>query len=129
MSVRAAASRASNLTSVTRRIVCAADGTPVANEISWARTARERMRGVIGRPPSKPGHALVLDGAHQVHTIGVKHPLDVVFCDDEWNVLHVVRGMRPRRVSRWVSGARYVVELPANCLPPQVTPGTRLELR
>lgn len=50
--------------------------------------------------------------ARQVHTFGMRYAIDVCFCDREWRVLYVVRSMRPRRVTRWVRGAAFVVEAP-----------------
>ncbi len=68
----------------------------------------------------------MLAGGAQVHTFGVAYPLDVVFCDRRWVVLHVARSMPPRRMSRWVRGSRHIVELPAGALPPSVVPGAEL---
>jgi uncharacterized protein len=70
--------------------------------------------------------ALIIDGGRQVHTFGVREPIDVVFCDDDWNVLHVVRAMKPARLSRWVRRARFVIELPEGALPGDVKPGDTL---
>ena len=80
---------------------------------SWADRSRERARGLLARPPLEEGEGLVLVAARQVHTIGMTYPIDVVFCDDGWLVKHVIRSMKPNRVSRWVLGARYVIEVPA----------------
>jgi uncharacterized protein len=54
---------------------------------------------------------LLLTGAKQVHTFGMRYPIDVVFCDASWNVVHVVHAMRPWRVTRWVFRARVTIEL------------------
>ena len=69
-------------------------------------------RGWIGRRPS-PGQALILVNARQVHTFGMKVPIDVVFCDARWDVLHVARHLSSKRITKWVRRARYVIELPA----------------
>jgi uncharacterized membrane protein (UPF0127 family) len=42
------------------------------------------------------------------------YPIDVVFCDGDWQVAHVVRAMRPARITRPVFKARYVLELPVD---------------
>jgi uncharacterized membrane protein (UPF0127 family) len=55
----------------------------------------------------------MLEPAKQIHTFGVSVPLDVIFCDRDLRVLHVVRSMRPGRVTRWVPRARCVFELRA----------------
>ena len=65
--------------------------------------------------------------AKQVHTFFICHPIDVIFCDEDWDVLHVISPMSRRRVSRWVTGAHFVVELPAGA-GAEVKVGDRLEL-
>jgi uncharacterized protein len=85
----------------------------LADDVAWASSHPARARGLIGRSPLRAGQALVLDGARQVHTFGMRTPIDVLFCDDSWSVLHVIRSMKPLRVSRWVLRARYVIEMPS----------------
>jgi uncharacterized membrane protein (UPF0127 family) len=57
----------------------------------------------------------------------MRYPLDVIFCDGEWTVVHVVRAMPPARMTRWVRRARYAVELPAGRCT-RVAIGDRLRL-
>lgn len=75
--------------------------------------------------PLQPGEALVLDPGRQVHTFGMRYPIDVCFCDRAWKVLHVVAPMPPRRVTRWVFRARFAVEMRAGGLA-SVRPGDQL---
>ena len=55
---------------------------------------------------------LVLQPCRQVHTIGMRFPIDVAFCARDGRVLRV-RTMRPGRVSPVVWRARFVVEATA----------------
>lgn len=104
-------------------------GEVLAHSLEWVCTWPRRVRGVIGRtPPLVPGTGLVLGRASQVHTFGVREPIDVVFCDKDWIVRHVVRSMRPNRVSRWVARCRYAVELPGGTIR-SLREGDRLVLR
>ena len=105
-------------------------GATIARRVKWARDPLARTRGLIGQRRLEPGGALIIErGGGQVHTFGMRYALDVVFCDERWLVLHVVRGLRPRRMTRWVRGCRYVVELRAGALPQDLGAGNRLELR
>lgn len=99
----------------------------IAERALWARAPADRARGLLGRPPLGEGGALVIDPARQVHTFGMRYAIDVCFCDAEWRVLHVVRGLRPRRLTRVVWRARYAVETPAGALT-GVEPGDQLSL-
>lgn len=105
----------------------AASGAVVAGRVHRARTVRERTRGLLGREALQPGEALILEPAQSVHTFGMRYAIDVCFCDRSWVVLHVVRGMRPRRVSRWVPRARAAVEMRAGSMP-SLRPGDQLSL-
>lgn len=99
-------------------------GAPLAEEVVWARGWRSRARGLIGwsLPPER---ALILQPASQVHTFFMSQPIDVVFCDRNWVVLHVISPMPTWRVSKWVRGSRYVVELNAGAAA-AIRPGDTL---
>lgn len=112
---------------MTERLVHEASGVVLADRVLWARRWYERARGLIGRAELRPGEALVIDSAAQVHTFFVRYPIDVVFCDGDWNVLQVVSPIARRRVSRWVRGSRFVVELRAGSAA-AVQPGDRLTI-
>ena len=103
---------ATNLIDVTERLINTRDGAVIAASVTWARTPVARVRGLMGRPPLRSGEALVIVPATQVHTFGMATAIDVVFCDRNWLVLHVATQLARRRVSRWVRGARFVIELP-----------------
>lgn len=100
-------------------------GQRLATNVVWARSPLERMRGLIGSPLA-PGDALVLVGARQVHTFGVRHAIDVVFCDRSWKIVHIARSMRPNRVTRWVRNAVFAIEMRAGEVPDTLRPGETL---
>ena len=85
----------------------------LADNERWASSATERIRGLRGQPPIQPGHALIIPRARQVHTFGMTYPIDVIFCDASWKVRHVAAVVQPGRISKWVWGAYYAIELPA----------------
>jgi uncharacterized membrane protein (UPF0127 family) len=66
-----------------------------------------RRRGVIGRDDLDG--ALVLRPCRQVHTFGVRFPLDIAFCDQFGTVLRV-KTLRRRRVSTLVWSSAMVIE-------------------
>ena len=72
--------------------------------------------------------AFVLCGAKQVHTFGMDRPIDVAFCDKEWNVLHVARSMPPNRLGRVVLKAHYAIEAHSGALR-SIDRGDALSLR
>jgi uncharacterized protein len=108
------------------RVTVAGSGTVLAENAETAVTARQRMRGLIGRPPPEPGRGLVFEPAQQIQTFFMRYPIDVVFCDREWRVLRVYRSLRPWRATAWVRGARYAIELRSGTVGEEVTAGTQL---
>ena len=85
----------------------------VAERLRSADSVAARMRGLLGRRRIQMGEGLLLDPCRQVHTFGMRYPIDVVFCGRDGLVTHIVRGMRPRRVSAFRWRARYAIELAA----------------
>jgi uncharacterized membrane protein (UPF0127 family) len=75
-----------------------------------ASSRRARSRGLLGRDGITG--ALVLRPCRQVHSIGMRFPIDVAFCDAEGIVRHVAT-LRRHRVSRPVWRAAFAIEAEA----------------
>lgn len=112
-----------------QRSLSTPSGEVLATDVSWANSPRARLKGLLGSHVLAEGRALVIVPARQVHTFGMRYPIDVVFCDREWRVLRLIRRLPPRRVTRWVRRARYVVELPAGAIPDEIAAGVQLVVR
>jgi uncharacterized membrane protein (UPF0127 family) len=92
-----------------------------------AASAKARRRGLLGRDDLDG--ALVLRPCRNVHTFGMRFPIDVAFCDSSGTVLHTCT-MTPWRVSRVVPRAAFVVEARAGALDRwRLHAGDKLELR
>ena len=85
------------------------DGEVLA-ALEIASTRNERRRGLLGRDGIEG--ALLLKPARSVHTIGMRFPIDVAFCDRELAVV-AVRCMRRYRMSRPRLRASCVIEASA----------------
>jgi uncharacterized membrane protein (UPF0127 family) len=85
------------------------DGEVLA-ALEIAASRRERRRGLLGRDEMEG--ALLLKPARSVHTIGMRFPIDVAFCDRRLSVL-AVRSMNRGRVSRPRLRASCVIEAQA----------------
>jgi len=106
-------------------LILVSSGRVIAESVVWARTPVERMRGLLGSSP-QASEALIIAGARQVHTFGMRYPIDVLFVDLDWTVCRVVVAMAPRRVTTWVPRARYALELAAGPIGDQAILGERL---
>jgi uncharacterized protein len=102
------------------------DGEVLAS-LEIARGRRERMRGLLGRDGIEG--ALLLEPARSVHTIGMRFPIDVAFCDADLVVLRVVR-MPRYRIARPMLRARGVIEAEAGAFARwELRPGDQLEVK
>lgn len=101
-----------NLLQMLQKLLLPARGLVIAERATFATSVGQRVRGLLATDALEPGRALVLP-TRQVHTFGMRYSIDVIFCARDWEVLHVVRCMRPNRASRLVMKARWAVELPA----------------
>ena len=122
---------ARNLPDVTERLIVEATGRVLAHDLRRARTARDRARGLRGTSSLPPGVALLFElpvPFAQVHTFGMRHPIDVLWVARDWRVTGVVPAMPPRRLSRPVFGVRRIVELGAGSVGDDVKPGVRLRV-
>ena len=81
----------------------------VALEVDVAATRATRRRGLLGRESLGATEGLLLTPCKAVHTVGMRFPIDVAFCDREGYVLHVSR-LRPGRMSRPVVRAYFAIE-------------------
>jgi hypothetical protein len=88
-------------------LVC---NTRVLASAEVADTKATRSKGLLGRDGIDG--AIVLRPCRQIHTIGMRFPLDVAFLDADGEVIRIVR-MRRHRLGLPVFRARTVIEAEA----------------
>jgi uncharacterized protein len=92
-----------------------------------ADSRRARTRGLAGRDDVEG--AIVIRPCRQVHTFGMRFPIDVAFCDREGFVLHMTC-MARRRVSRLVWRSAFVIEARAGSFERwKLAPGDVIEIK
>ncbi len=88
---------------------------------------RDRSRGLLGRHGIDG--AILLRPARQVHSVGMKFPIDVAFCDKDLVVLRTVC-LVPGRVTRPSLRRGCVIEAEAGAFDRwRLRPGDKLEVR
>lgn len=101
------------------------DGEVLAS-LELAERRSTRRKGLLGRDGFEG--ALLLRPARSVHTIGMRFPIDVAWCDRDLKVIRVAR-LRRGRLSRPVMRARAVLEAEAGAFARwNLTVGDQLEL-
>ncbi|MEX2210241.1 MAG: DUF192 domain-containing protein [Gaiellaceae bacterium] len=88
------------------------NGSVLCQRCELAERPAPRMRGLLGRSGLAPGTGMLFRPAGSIHTLFMRFPIDVVFCDAGLVVLHVERDLRPWRTAG-ARGAKVVVELAA----------------
>jgi uncharacterized membrane protein (UPF0127 family) len=87
-------------------------GGACAIRLMVASTARERMRGLLGRAPLQAAEGMLLLSCRMIHTIGMGYPLDLIYLDRYGRVLKVTEALPPLRMDgHW--RARHVLEMAA----------------
>jgi len=107
-------------------VVNPARGLVLAERARVADTMWARAVGLLGQSSAGPG--LILDPCSSIHTWFMGFPIDVVFLDAQDVVLAAYPALRPWRMTRWVRGARRVLEVEAGRLGGTAV-GDRLECR
>jgi uncharacterized membrane protein (UPF0127 family) len=70
-------------------------------------TTRQRRRGLMGRDALEG--VLILRPCRHVHTVRMRFPIDVAFCDRDGFVLHTTT-LPPNRMSKPVPRAYFAIE-------------------
>jgi uncharacterized protein len=88
-----------------------------------------RLRGLIGAAPLAPGEGLLISPCTSVHTHFMGFSIDVIYVNQDNEVVGIDAGMAPWRFGRFYRRVRYVVELPAGTASATGTRvGDRLEI-
>ncbi len=98
------------------RVVDSTRGTVLAERARRTSSAWERFRGLMLSPGLPEGEALVIEPCNSIHMFFMRYPIDVVFASRELEVVGLVEGIRPWRMTRLYRGARAAIELPAGTI-------------
>jgi len=92
--------------------------TLLASEVGLANTSWTRMKGLLAHKPEEfaSGKGLWIVPSQGVHTIGMKFPIDAVYLDAAYRVIHVCHKLTPFRIAAVKFKTRSVIELPAGTL-------------
>lgn len=105
-----------------------ASGAEICSCCVVAATPLQRLRGLLAAPAMEPGAGLLLRPCASVHTLFLRHPIDVVFLDSDGRVLRIWSALPPWRAVAQ-RGAQSVLELPAGaCALLAVSAGDRLSV-
>lgn len=88
----------------------------MAERVVMASTFWSRFRGLMFRSGWGQDDGLWLIPCRQVHTFGMRFPIDVVFLGHQKRIVHAIPALPPGRISPYIREAHSVLELPAGTL-------------
>jgi len=100
----------------TVRVLNTTKGTVLGQRIGVADTCLRRMVGLLGKSELAPATGLLIMPSQAVHSIGMRFPIDVLFLDRNWRVIHVQPSLTPYRMTGLHWKARCVLELPTGAI-------------
>jgi uncharacterized membrane protein (UPF0127 family) len=95
-----------------------------------ADTFYTRLVGLLRDKSLEYGGGLWIKPCNSIHSIGMKFKFDAIFLDKKLQVVHLVREMKPWRISKMVFAAHSVLELPAGLISQTATEvGDQFDMR
>jgi len=95
-----------------------------------ADNAITRLVGLLRDKILAEGDGLWIVPCNSIHSIGMKFEFDAIFLDKNLRVVHLMREMKPWRISKLVFAAHSVLEVPAGLIARTATEvGDTLEMR
>lgn len=88
----------------------------LADRVTLADSPKSRRVGLLQHESLPAGQGMWIFPTKAIHTFGMKFPIDVAFLDRRLRVKRVYHALPPLRMTRWVWGARSVLELTAGAL-------------
>ena len=115
---------------MTRKTYCVYNQTRetfLSLSVTAADTIFARLRGFIGRMKLGSDEGIWLVPSRGVHTLGVLVPLDLIYLDENYRVIHLVEYFPTFRIAPLRTKAESVLELPTHTIySSQTQPGDQL---
>ena len=80
--------------------------------VSPADTHMTRLRGLLGRMKLRRQDGLWVVPCQGIHTIGLLFPIDVIYLDERWRVIHLIEHLGPFRIAPIRRQSSSVLEMP-----------------
>lgn len=79
-------------------------------QVFLANTPWLRLRGLLGRPQLTREQGMLISPCNAVHTMGMSYAIDVVYLNEQLQILKITKQLKPWRSSA-CKGAQYTLEL------------------
>lgn len=105
------------------------NGILIADQVNIADSFLKRLTGLLKHQSLAAGAGILLSPCKQVHTIGMKFSIDVIFLSGDDQIVHIEYSMPPGKLSKYVRSAARVLEVKAGlALKQELKPGDYLHI-
>jgi uncharacterized protein len=95
--------------------------------VTAADTIFSRLKGLIGRLKLRSDEGIWVVPSRGIHTLGLLFPLDLIYLDEHYRVIHLVEYFPSFRIAPLKTQAESVLELPTHTIySSQTQPGDEL---
>lgn len=111
------------------KIIHKRTGKIIAHEARIASTTLSRMKGLMFIDKMDGFDALILDPGNSIHNCFVRFSLDVIFVNNKYEVVKIIRDFKPWRFSWIYFRATKVIELQAGSLIKEIKESDVVEVQ
>ncbi len=102
--------------------------TVIAEKCEIADNFLSRFLGLMFKNELPEGNGLLITPCNSIHMFFMKFPLDIIFIDKEYNIVHLIENIKPWKFSEIIWSSNSVIELPTGAISKTRTAvGDRLE--
>lgn len=89
------------------------EDTLIADRVCIADSFISRLVGLLGRSSLEQNEGLLIKKCKQVHCIGMRFTIDVLFLSDSGEIISIKHNMSPGSLSKYFFQSSSVLELPS----------------
>lgn len=108
-------------------MICRSKNINLGKNVKIAKTFWERFLGLMFSKDLVGFDGLLITHCNSIHTFFMNYSLDVVFMDKNFNIVKIIRNLKPRRMTGLYFKASQVLELKAGTLDKNITAGDKVE--
>ena len=99
----------------------------ISESVSVANSLMKRVVGLMFKKQLGRDESLLIEPCNSIHTCFMNFPIDVLFLGKSNQIIHIVREMKPWRMTTIFLKSKKVLELPGGRLPSEIEIGDVLE--
>lgn len=108
----------------------ATKNTVIAGQARVADTFLSRMVGLLNRRSLSPDEALIITRCQSIHMFFMRFAIDAIFVDRSNQVVGLVKGIKPFRLSPIFFKSSFVIELPqGSIVQSETSVGDKIEMK